>query len=59
MQKAASKEEQFNVQNILLENVKKILVFNLDTHGMVMEQKMFYLVVSLLHSKHNGINNLR
>ena len=59
MQKAISKEEQANAQNILLENVKKILVFNMDKHGLVMEQKLFYLVVSLLHSRHNQVFDLR
>lgn len=59
MQKANSKEEQVNVQNVLLDNIKKILVFNMDKYGLVMEQKLFYLVVSLLHSRHNQVYDLR
>ncbi len=55
----SSKEDELMVQNILLENVKRITIHNCDKYGLIPEQKLFYLVVSYLHSRHNNVNNLR
>ena len=60
LQKINAKYEESMVQSVLLDNIKRITVHNCDKYGLIPEQKLFFLVVSYLHSKvNNNVNNLR